>query len=53
MAIFLSVGIVMSLCHGEDSAELVFELIDGLRRDHAVEACQFVAEVDESVIRIM
>ncbi len=46
MAVFLTVGIVVGLCHGEDSAKLVFELVDGLWHDHAVETCQFVAEVD-------
>ena len=46
MAILLSLIVVVGLCHGEDSAELIFELVDGLWRDHSIEACQFVAEVD-------
>ena len=46
VAIFLAVLVVVGLRDGEYSAELVFELVDGLRRDHAVEACQFVVEVD-------
>ena len=36
--------------HGATS-DVVFELVDGLRRDHAVEACQFVAEGDECIVR--
>ena len=43
----------MGLRHGEYSAELVFELVDGLRRDHAVEACQLVTEGDECIVRIV
>ena len=51
MALLLSLFIVVGLCHGEYSAELFFELVDGLRRDHAVEACQLVAEGDECIVR--
>ncbi len=50
MAVLLSLFVVVGLRHGEYSAELVFELVDGLRRDHAVEACQFVAEGDECIV---
>ena len=46
MAVFLTLVVVVGLRHSEDTAELIFELVNGLRRDHAVEACQFVAEVD-------
>jgi hypothetical protein len=46
MAVFLTLVVVVGLRHSEDTAELIFELVDGLRRDHAVEACQFVVEVD-------
>ena len=51
MAVLLSLIVVMGLRYSEYSAELVFELVDGLRRDHAVEACQFVAEGDECIVR--
>ena len=51
MAVLLSLFVVVGLRHGEYSAELVFELVDGLRRDHAVEACQFVVEGDECIVR--
>ena len=53
MAILLSLFVVMGLRHGEYSAELVFELVDGLRRDHAVEGCQLVVEGDECIVRIV
>ena len=45
--------VVMGLRHSEYSAELVFELVDNLRRDHAVEACQLIAEGDECIVRVM
>ena len=53
MAILLSLFIVMGLCHGEYSAELVFELADSLWRDHAIEACQLVAEGDECIVCVV
>ena len=53
LAVLLSLFAVMGLRHGEYSTELVFELVDGLRRDHAVEACQLVMEGDECIIRIV
>ncbi len=54
MALLLSLVIVVSLCHGEDSAELVFEFVDGLRRDRAfVDTCHFFAEVDQGVVRVV
>ncbi len=34
----------------EDPAKLIFESINGLRGDHAVEACQFVMEGDQCVV---
>ncbi len=46
VAVFLTLVVVVGLRHSEDSAELIFELVDCLRCDHAIEACQFVAEVD-------
>jgi hypothetical protein len=51
MAVLLSLFVVVGLRHGEYPSELVFELVDGLRRDHAVEVCQFVAEGDECMVR--
>ncbi len=53
MAVLLSLFIVMGLHHGEYSAKLVFELVDGLRRDPAVEACQLVTEGDECIVCIV
>ncbi len=53
MAVLLSLFVVMSLPHGEYSAELVFELVDSLQRDHAVEACQLVMEGDECIVRVV
>jgi hypothetical protein len=49
----LSLIVVMGLRYSEYSAELVFELVKGLRRDHAVEVCQLVAEGDECIVRIV
>ena len=43
--------VVVGLRRGEYSAKLVFELVNGLRCDHAIEACQFVAEGDECIVR--
>jgi hypothetical protein len=53
MAVLLSLFVVAGLRHGEYSAELVFELVDGLRHDHAVELCQLVAEGDECIVRVV
>ncbi len=52
MAVLLSLIVVMGLCYSEYSAELVFELVDGLRRDQAVEAWQLVVEGDECMVRV-
>ena len=51
MALLLSLFVVVGLRHSEYSAKLIFELVDGLRRDHSIEACQFVAEGDECIVR--
>jgi hypothetical protein len=51
MAVLLSLSVVMVLCHGEDSAELVLKFVDGLRGDHTVEASQFVPKLDERIVR--
>ncbi len=53
MAILLSLSVVMGLRHGEDSAKLVLEFVDGLRGDHAVEASQFVPKLDEHIIHFI
>ncbi len=50
---FLSLSVVMGLCHGEDSAKLVLEFGDGLRGDHAIEASQFVLKLDERIVRFV
>ena len=52
MAVLLSLIVVMGLRHSEYSAKLVFELVDGLRHDHAVEVCQLVAEGDVCIVRV-
>ncbi len=41
---------MVEFCDREYSAELIFELVDGLWSDHAVEACQFVLEGDQRVV---
>ncbi len=46
----LSLSKVMSLCHGEDFAELDLKFVDGLQGDHAVEAGQFVPKLDEHIL---
>jgi hypothetical protein len=43
----------MGLCHGEDSAKLILEFVDGLQGDHAVEASQFVPKLDEHIVRFV
>ncbi len=53
MAVLLSLSVVMGLCHGEDSTELVVEFVDGLRGDHATEANQFVPKLDEHIVRFV
>ncbi len=52
MAVLLTLSVVMGLCHGEDSAELVLKFVDGLRGDLAVEA-QFVPKLDECIVRFV
>jgi hypothetical protein len=41
------------LCHGEDSAELVLEFVNGLWGDHAIEVSQFVPKLDEHIVRFV
>jgi hypothetical protein len=43
----------MSLCHGEDSAELVLEFVYGPPGDLFVEASQFVSKLDERIVRFV
>jgi hypothetical protein len=49
VSIFLTLLIVECFCNREDPAELIFESVDSLRVDHAIEACQFVAEGDQLI----
>ena len=42
---------MVGFCDREYYVELVFELVDGLWSDHAVDACQFVSEGDQRVVR--
>ena len=51
MTVLLALDVVVGFCNREDPAELIFELVDGLWSDHAVEACQFVSEGDQRVVR--
>jgi hypothetical protein len=51
VSIFLTLLVVVSFCDCEDPAELIFESDDGLQGDHASEACQFVVEGDQRVVR--
>jgi hypothetical protein len=51
VAVHLALFIVVGFCDREYPAELIFELVDGLWSDHAVEACQFVSEGDQRVVR--
>jgi hypothetical protein len=53
MAVLLSLSVVMGLCHGEDSTELILKFVNGLRGDHAVEASQFVPKLDERIVRFV
>ncbi len=50
VAVLLALGVVVGFCDREYSTELVFELVDGLWSDHAVDACQFVSEGDQRVV---
>jgi hypothetical protein len=42
---------VVGFCDREYPTELIFKLVDGLGSDHTVEACQFVSEGDQCVVR--
>ncbi len=50
VSIFLTLLVVVCCCNNDNPAELIFESVDGLRGDHAVEACRFVAEGVQHVI---
>lgn len=42
---------MVGICDREYLAELIFELVsNGLQSDHAIEACQLVAEGDQCVV---
>jgi len=43
--------IMVGFCDSENPAELIFELVDGLWSDHAIDAWQFVLEGDQHVVR--
>jgi hypothetical protein len=40
---------MVGFCDREYPTELIFELVDGLWSDQAIEACQFVSEGDQQV----
>ncbi len=50
VSILLTLLIVVYFCNCEDPTKLIFESVDGLRGDHTIKACQFVAEGDQHVI---
>jgi hypothetical protein len=50
VSIFWTLLIVVCFCNREDPAKLIFESVDGLGGDHAIEVCQFVMEGDQHVI---
>ena len=47
---FLALIVLVGFCDREYSAEPVFQLVNGLWSDHAIEACQFVSEGDQRVV---
>jgi hypothetical protein len=53
LSICLALLIVVCFCDREDPAKLIFESADGLRGDHAIEACQFVTEGDQHVVGLI
>jgi hypothetical protein len=50
VSIFLTLLVVVCFCDHEDPAKPIFESVDGLRGDHAIEASQFVAEGEQCVV---
>ncbi len=50
VSILLTLLIVVCFCNREDPAKLIFKSVNGLRGNHAVEACQFVSEGDQHVV---
>ncbi len=53
VTMFLPLLIVVHFCNHEYSAKLIFESVDGLWGDHAVEACQFVAKRNQHVVGLI
>ncbi len=51
MAVLLALFVMVGFCDREYPAELIFELADSLGSDHTVEACQFILEGDQQVVR--
>ncbi len=51
MVVLLALYVVVGFCDSEDPTQLIFELVDGLWSDHAVDTCQFVSERDQRVVR--
>ena len=51
VAILLALFLMVGFCDREYPAKLIFKLVDGLGSDHTVEACQFVLEGDQCVVR--
>ena len=50
MTLLLALYVVVGFCYREYSVELIFELVNSLWSDHAVEPCQFVSEGDQHVV---
>ncbi len=47
VSVLLALFVMVGFCDREYSAQLIFELVDGLRGDHAVDACQLVVEGEQ------
>ena len=50
VAVLLALHVVMGFCNREYSTKLIFELVDGLWSDHAIEPGQFVSEGIQRII---
>ncbi len=50
VCIFLTLLVLVCFCNSKYPAELIFESVNGLPGDHAVEACQFVAKGNQPVV---
>ena len=51
VSVLLAMFIMVGFCDRDYSAQVIFELVNGLWGDQAVEACQLVAEGDQRAVR--